>query len=86
MVVACMVLPSLLINMAVPVNFFHLDRAMGPLTGAGGAGPAASPFKGGAAEATPPLLAVTATVGTTVGRTEVAKMVVVIVLSQKSVS
>ena len=83
MVVACMVLPSLLINMAVPVNFFHLDRALGsggPLLAVWGV--EASPLTGGGA-ATPPLLAVTATVGTT-GSVAVAKMVIVV--SQKSVS
>ena len=29
-------LPSLFINMAVPVNFFHLDKAAFDLTGAAG--------------------------------------------------
>ena len=80
-----MVLPSLFINIAVPVSFFHLERALGSgLAGPGvPAGTPGAPFSGAGA-ATPPLLLllVTATVGTT--GLEAAKIVRGIVWSQKS--
>ena len=51
-------LPSRFINIAVPVNFFHLERAVGggpfPVTAAGAFIPLASPGLAGAA--VPPLV------------------------------
>ena len=74
------VLPSLFINMAVPVNFFHLERALGSGLAEAEGGPASTlPFSGiGGGEDTPPLLLLPLAVTATVGMTAVVAAKIVI--------